>query len=544
MELIWLLIKASAWQVAIAIFTGLVSGGCSAQLIALINRAVSDNNRSQLLPLFLGLAVVVLVTGILSQFLLVKLAQDAVYKLRLQMSRGILASPLRNLEKLGANRLLATLTDDVQSISNTIFVIPFLCVDIAIIIGCLFYLGYLSGAVFGVTVLFMGIAIGSVQFFLNRARDYLIAAREEEDRLFKHFRSITDGIKELKLHAKRRQEFVNYELETSVQNSRLQNIAALNTFAIASTWGNLLYFAILGCLIFGLSQFINLTPALLSSYVITLTYLTTPFQNLLQRLPLLFRANVALKKVETMGLSLANQKELTAEIPPIPTANWTKLELDQVIHTYPGEQEDQQFKLGAMNLSFHPGELVFIIGGNGSGKSTLGKILTGLYLPDQGEIRFNGEPITEQNLEWYRQHFSVIFSDFYLFEKLLGMEHHDIDQQARTYLKELQLDYKVEVKNGVLSTTNLSQGQRKRLALLTAYLEDRPIYLFDEWAADQDPIFREIFYTELLPELKKRGKTIFVISHDDHYFHICDRAIKLDYGQVEYDRLNTQSPES
>ncbi|BDI14299.1 hypothetical protein ANSO36C_01010 [Nostoc cf. commune SO-36] len=144
--------------------------------------------------------------------------------------------------------------------------------------------------------------------------------------------------------------------------------------------------------------------------------------------------------------------------------------------------------------------------------------------------------ISEENREWYRQHFSVVFSDFYLFEELLGLKNSDLDAQAKKYLKQLQLDHKVKVENGQLSTTSLSQGQRKRLALLTAYLEDRPIYLFDEWAADQDPVFKEIFYTQLLPELRSRGKTVLVISHDDHYFHLANRIIKLDYGQIEYDK--------
>jgi putative pyoverdin transport system ATP-binding/permease protein len=172
------------------------------------------------------------------------------------------------------------------------------------------------------------------------------------------------------------------------------------------------------------------------------------------------------------------------------------------------------------------------VGGNGSGKSTLAKLITGLYLPDSGKICLDGTPITNQNRETYRQLFSTVFSDFYLFERLLGIPFENLDIRARTYLEELQLSHKVQVKDGSLSTTELSQGQRKRLALLTAYLDDRPIYLFDEWAADQDPFFREVFYQQILPELKKRDKAVLVISHDDRYFHLCDRLIKLDYGQI------------
>jgi putative ATP-binding cassette transporter len=177
------------------------------------------------------------------------------------------------------------------------------------------------------------------------------------------------------------------------------------------------------------------------------------------------------------------------------------------------------------------------VGGNGSGKSSLAKLITGLYIPENGEIILDENLITENNREWYRQHFSVVFSDFYLFEELLGLENNNLDIQAQKYLEKLQLDHKVKIENGQLSTTALSQGQRKRLALLTAYLENRQIYLFDEWAADQDPLFKDIFYTQLLPELKTQGKTILVISHDDHYFHLADRIIKLNYGKIEFDKL-------
>ncbi len=175
---------------------------------------------------------------------------------------------------------------------------------------------------------------------------------------------------------------------------------------------------------------------------------------------------------------------------------------------------------------------MFIAGGNGSGKTTLAKLLTGLYVPDSGQILWNGHPVTDQNREAYRQSFAAVFSDFYLFPSLLGIADADVDARADRYLEMLHLRHKVQVKDGRLSTLDLSQGQRKRLALLTAYLEDRPIYLFDEWAADQDPFFKEVFYRQLLPELKKRNKTAVVISHDDRYYDAADRIIKLDSGRI------------
>jgi putative ATP-binding cassette transporter len=213
-------------------------------------------------------------------------------------------------------------------------------------------------------------------------------------------------------------------------------------------------------------------------------------------------------------------------------ASFSRLELKGIVHSYHREQEDSHFVLGPLDLTFHPGELVFLVGGNGCGKSTLAKILAGLYVPEAGEIRLDGRLITDKNRDEYRQLFSAVFADFYLFENLLGLNRPNVDVQAGEYLELLHLQHKVKVRDGILSTTAVSQGQRKRLALLTAYVEDRPFYLFDEWAADQDPYFKGVFYTQLLPELKSRGKTVLVISHDDKYFDVADRIIKMDYGKL------------
>jgi putative ATP-binding cassette transporter len=216
-----------------------------------------------------------------------------------------------------------------------------------------------------------------------------------------------------------------------------------------------------------------------------------------------------------------------------PTASpWEPLELDGVTFAYQADADGQAFTLGPIDLALRQGELVFIVGGNGSGKSTFVKVLSGLYRPQLGTIRLKGEAITDETSAWYRQHFSAIFSDFFLFDKLLGLQSPDLQERTDRYLVELELQDKVHVKDGVFSTTALSQGQRKRLALLTAFLEDRPIYIFDEWAADQDPHYREIFYRRLLPELRELGKMVVVISHDDRYYHLGDRVIKLEYGKL------------
>ena len=105
-------------------------------------------------------------------------------------------------------------------------------------------------------------------------------------------------------------------------------------------------------------------------------------------------------------------------------------------------------------------------------------------------------------------------------------------EEVRIWVEKLKLTDKVSVENGRLSTTKLSYGQRKRLALLVAYFEESEIYVFDEWAADQDQEFREFFYREFLPAMKQQGKTMLVVSHDERYFHLADKVVKFDSGAI------------
>lgn len=534
MNIIKLLVSKSWLTLLLAIFMGAASGGCSTLLLAQINQGINSNNSptSQLLISFIALVLITVLSGILAQYLLVKLSQSAVYKLRLSLSARILASPLRNLEQLGASMLLATLTKDINSISDTVLIIPFVCINLALIVGCLVYLAWLSWSVFLTTIAIVIIGILIIQLLVGKAYRLFEQAREIEDKLFKNFRAITEGTKELKLHRYRRDAFLASELEVNAAESQKANVNSMAIVSIAYGNSQLLFFLLFGLLIFALPQFRQIESNVLSGYVLTLTYLMRPFETLVEVLPNISQASVALKKIDDLGLSLAEQAEILAATGERSLTFNHSLELRNVTHTYYREQEESNFTLGEINLTFYPKEIVFIVGGNGSGKSTLGKLIAGLYIPEAGGILVDRQSIAEANRESYRQLFSVVFADFYLFENLLGIDRDSLDIKAKKYLQKLQLDKKITINNGVFSSLELSQGQRKRLALLTAYLEDRPIYLFDEWAAEQDPYFREIFYQQLLPELKERGKTVIVITHDDRYFHLADKLIKLDYGKL------------
>ncbi len=537
MELVQFLLKSSWKMLAIASTAGFLSGIASAGAIALMNQVLHNWGQPQS-PLwllgFILLASVVLCCGVVSQLVLIRLAQNAIFQLRLHLGRQMLGADLARTEQIGNGALMATLTDDIQSITNAVWLLPFLCVDLAMVVGGLSYILWLSWQMLLFVILLIVSFMGVYGKILRRAKGQLSLARNQQDDLFKHFRGLTDGAKELKLHFDRRQAFLNQELRTTAATYRGHQISGLSWFSAIDNFGKFAFYLAFGLVLFVLPRFLTIDASTLSGYLLTFIYLLKPLESLIARLPVLSQASVALSKIESLDLSLQDHLEPETN-PGAINHSWQSLELDNIYHTYPGEQESERFSLGKLNLKFGPGELIFIIGGNGSGKSTLAKLLTGLYIPEQGELRLDGQVITSANVEWYRQHFSAIFADFYLFDRLLGLDASRLTEVPR-YLNKLKLTEKVTVKAGQLSTTALSQGQRKRLALMTAWLEDRPIYLFDEWAADQDPTFREVFYKQFLPELKSQGKTIFVISHDDHYFDVADRIIKLEYGAIEYDK--------
>jgi putative ATP-binding cassette transporter len=411
----------------------------------------------------------------------------------------------------------------------------------AIVLSGLFYLGWLSWRVLLLVLLFfvlglLAYELPSIWYF----REFR-AARRELDALFGHFKDLTEGVKELKLHSRRRRVFLSEVLfETAASRSR-HLVKAFRFHAIANSLGQMLVFILIGLLLFA-SGFGRSGAAALPG-IITILFITNALQAVMSILPVINVADVALQRLETLNQQLesAGVMELDQEIATDSGLRCEGLTLRAITYTYQGKKEKETFTLGPIDMNLGAGQVIVLAGGNGSGKTTLAKLITGLYSPENGELLLDGQRITDENREFYRQHFSAIFYDFHLFESLLGLEKPDLDDCARERLARLQLSDVVTIENGVLSTTQLSRGQRKRLALLTASLEERPIYVFDEWAADQDPEFKEFFYRDLLMDLKASGKLVLVICHDDHYFDVADRVIKLESGKIIYDGVPVAS---
>lgn len=519
------------------IVAGLLSGLSNTLLIATINSTLNNTaaSKSTLVLTFGALCLALASMRFISGAVLVLLMKKVMVSLRLRLCRKILNAPLRLLEQHGSHRLIATLTSDVPSIANAYIFLPLLCMNFAILFGCLIYLCWLSPLLLVTALGFMAVGLISHQLPVRRALRYFSRSREATDVVFKHLRGLIEGIKELKLHRRRRHAFYSELLEPQTRAMQEDNTTGEIIWAAAGSWGQILFFIFIGLVLFVAPALSQTNSIVLTGYTLTVMYMMGPLEFVLNFLPTLTRANVAMKAIDTLTNSLDEQLVVETAMDSEAKPSWHLLELAGIQHAYRCENEEAEFSLGPIDLCIRPGELVFITGGNGSGKTTLAKLLVGLYIPQQGEIRVDGQPITDERRDNYRQLFSVVFSDFFLFENLLGLSDFNIDTKAQEYLAKLQLDRCVRIEERTLSTLELSQGQRKRLALLTAFLEDRPIYVFDEWAADQDPQFKEIFYFELLGRLKAAGKTAIVISHDDRYYHVADRVIKLNYGLIEFD---------
>ncbi|SBT46083.1 cyclic peptide export ABC transporter [Micromonospora narathiwatensis] len=544
----------------LAIVAGIVSGGTGAAFIAMVNLALDADGAPtvRLIWGYVALCLATLLTRFVSQAMLYRLSQAAIYHLRRRLIDGILGAPLRTVEKTGTARLYSALSDDVVVIADALPGLPGICSGAAFVLVAIAYLVIVSPVV----ALATGgtVVVGVLLYLLMSATGLgaLKAARREQDVLFGHFRSVTEGIKELKLNRDRRAALVEQELEHTALAYRRHSVVGLSVYEGATGGGQAVFFAFIGLLLFGFPAWFALTGQTLAACVLILLFAVSSLQGVLVWFPALGRASVALATIEerlaalkpaagepAASTSTAGPDAAVVAAPAPATgtstvvtnrfADWRGIAFRGVSHVYPGPT-GEEFVLGPLDFEFRRGEILFVVGANGSGKTTLAKVLTSLYPPEAGVIQVDGVEVTAADREDYRNLFSAVFSDFHLFDSLLGLPA-DRAARAEHYLRRLQLDHKVRITGDRFSTTALSLGQRKRLALLVAYLEDRSFYLFDEWAADQDPTFKDFFYRELLPELRDRDKAVVVISHDDRYFHAADRLVRLDYGQIREEEI-------
>jgi putative ATP-binding cassette transporter len=535
MNFLSFVLKQSRGMVALSVLAGMAGGMSGVGLIALIQAELSrETATARTLGLaFAGLCVVMTLTRAVANATMVRLAQGAVSRLWVHMGRALLDVPLARFEALDRAAVLAVLTEDVETVAGALVSIPMLCINATIVVSCFAFVVWLSPPLFawGLAIAVAGLV--GYEVFGTRGLIHLRRARAGQDELMGHFQSMIGGFRELKSHRGRRDVFLVDSLEATTTAVRDRNVSAATWFAAAGSWSLIAFFGFIGVLLYVLPSVQEISRPALAGSVLVVLYIMTPLEVILTWIPILGRARVSLLKIEALGLSLQAADEKPSAAPTGPLSFRTALDLCDVTYTYHHKNDvgRGEFTLGPIDLTLRPGEIVFLVGGNGSGKTTLVKLLAGLYSPESGSVRLDGRPITPENLETYRQLFSVVFTDGYLFPTLQGLDPAGLDRTARAFLARLELGDHVQVEGGAFSTTDLSQGQRKRLALLTAVLEDRPIMILDEWASNQDAHFKNVFYRELLPEWRARGKSILVITHDADDQHVADRVIHLESGR-------------
>ena len=535
------------WPITVLATTmGAASGIATAALLAVTNRALHDGAAAlpTLLWSFAGLCVLALAGEVISDIGNNLVGQRVIAMLRKSLCEKIMTAPIGQIEQFRTHKLITALNQDIDTISTFSFIFSSLAIATATIVGCLGYLFFLSPLMLVATLI--AIALGSsVQTLARRVGIRRFgAAREAEDRLQKHYRSITDGAKELRLNGQRRSFVYDHELSGTIEAIFRLRVRAANIFVSANAFGSLLFFVLVGLMLTFQSWSPNTDRTVITGFVLVLLYMKGPIQEIVGSLPSIGRAQVAFQRIAELSArfstrepSLISSRENGASAQLADVFDTIALADAHYRFAKPQDERDTPaqgtggFELGPLSLKIERGETLFIVGENGCGKTTLIKLLLGLYQPDAGQLLLNGEPVRDEHLDDYRQLFSAVFSDYYLFDTLIPGEA-ALTAEAQKYLERLEIAHKVSIRDGAFTTTDLSTGQRKRLALVHAYLERRPVMVLDEWAADQDPTFRRIFYTEILPDLKRQGKTLIVISHDDRYFSAADRYIRLEEGRI------------
>lgn len=538
MTLIRFLLKES--DISLVRLGGLaaLAGLINAVILALINTAAANaaadqDITSRSLVLFL---LAIAIYNVAQKALMISsttVVETSLDTIRQRIATKIRQAELLALEGIERARIYASVSTEVQTVSQAA---PQLVIgaQAAFLVGfSLVYLGWLSVTALVLTLVLTAVAV-SIHFQRLRAVIALLQeAFERENRFFDALTHVLDGFKEVKMHAARSRELHQHVRATSAAVAKLK-IDLGTQFAGHFLFSQTTFYLLLASVVFLLPRLSETYSEVVTKATATILFVFGPLTSFIGAIPVLEQANVAVDRIDSLerdlDASVAASSPAAAAEPAAPElSTFGRITLEHVVFQYTDERGAPVFAVGPLELTLRAGETVFIVGGNGSGKSTLLKLLTALYYPHSGLITLDGRPLAQVGYAQYRSLFSVIFSDYHLFDRLYGLAEID-PSRVEELLELLELQDKTRFVEGRFVNQDLSGGQKKRLALLVTLLEDRPIHVFDEWAADQDPVFRQYFYEHILPDLTQQGKTIIAATHDDRYFHVADRLLKMEDG--------------
>ncbi len=536
MNLLTLYKKESNSSGKLIITMALISGTFQGLILGIIVNATSAGSKEEWYIKYLLMFIISFAIAVIGKHYALtestRIAESVITKVRIRISDKIRKSELLFLENIGKSEIYTLLTQNTNLISESVVMIINACQSGIVLIFCLFYIAYLSKLVFFTTLIAISAAIFSFILHKQTIDSELRETTVKEAKFFGMLQNALDGFKELKMNRKKSDDYFD-SLTVLAEETKQLKIKTGFRFVVEIMFSQVFFYSLLAIIVFLLPKFDYINGSILARVTTAILFIIGPANMVVGAIPLIARANIAVENIYTLEKRLdeaSKPHKVESEVPVKKFESFKQIELKNLTFSYLDSNNIPLFTLGELNISLNPGETIFIVGGNGSGKSSLMKLLAGLYYPSSGTILLDGIPVDKTIYPAYRELFSVIFGDFHLFDRLYGLDNID-EKQVAQLLKLMHLDKKTELIDKSFTNINLSTGQRKRLAMIVSLLENRPICLFDEWAADQDPIFREFFYTTLLQQMKKDGKTVIAVSHDDRYFHLADRVITMEYGK-------------
>ncbi len=459
------------------------------------------------------------------------LIEKARQRLTLRLCDKLLRTELHLIESFGQNDLFQKIRTDINTVCNVATSVLSSGQASILLFFCLLYIAWLLPVALFFTLLAI---IAGVSIYLIQNKKIIESVRETRTtsiEVSKRIHDLIKGFKELKVSRYKRADFNSHITEVSNRYKNL-NIKVSSLQAVSFITTQIFIFSLIAIVIFIIPGKFSVDNTITFQFFASILFLIGPLETLISSFQNITKANVALENIYQLEDILDHSiSELEKDNPDTNSFKLHKIELIDIHFRYQLTHTDDVFEIGPINLNVESGEILFIVGSNGTGKTTLLKILAGLYIPSSGCIKINGQQLTLENYQPYREMFTTIFGNFHLFQRLYGIPENNL-KNIKTILQNLELDKKTHFENGSFTSIDLSRGQKKRLAYTVSYLEDRQIFIFDEFATDQDPVFKKYFYHTILPELKAKGKTIIVVTHDDNYFNACDRIIKMDYGKI------------
>jgi len=531
-------VEAPGVNIVVMAVTSGVAGGAILGLINTAAEASSDKEiHAKLFIMFVLALFLYIYTKRFALDTATKGVEIALNKLRVRITDKLRRADLHFIETTADTEIYTKLSQETAILSQAAFMIVEASQSAIVLLACFVYIFIISKVAFLLTV--TAIAIGMSLYFVNSheiMKDLQKSAQKEEE-FFGLLSHLLRGFKEVKMSYRRNEE-VYADISAISNDAKRLKVKTNAKVVVDFMFAQVFFYSLIGMNIFILPSMVDIDAKDLVKLAASLLFIIGPLTTFVSSIHIFAKTALSIDTLYALEDMLDKAiSDSTYMEPPATPAPFNEISVENISFSYVDHAGTNVFQVGPLDFRIKKGETVFIVGGNGSGKSTLLKLLTGLYAPRSGKIKIDGKTVEPDRLQEYRELFSAIFGDFHLFPRLYGVDNPP-DEKVDNLLRLMELQKKTEYKHGGFTNLDLSTGQRKRLALIVSFLEDKPVYIFDEWAADQDPEFRSYFYDVILSDLKKAGKTVIAVSHDDRYFSYADRTLKLDYGQIASEITN------